>query len=76
MALVKQIVLNIFRKVQILPPTHPKKKNEKQKEKKARNTFLIGIEEIKVMTAIRLFGKINWPFGLLISEQTWYDRVS
>lgn len=34
------------------------------------NTFLIGSEEINVMTALRSFGKTNWPLGLLISEQT------
>lgn len=36
-----------------------------------KSTFLIGSEDINVMTAIRSFGKTNWPLGLLISEQTW-----
>lgn len=34
------------------------------------STFLMGSEDINVITAIRSFGRTNWPFGLLMSEQT------
>lgn len=34
-------------------------------------TFLMGSEDINVMTAIRSCGKTNCPSGLFISEQTW-----
>lgn len=43
-------------------------------EFKIRFTFRIGSEDINVITAIRLFGKTNCPFGLFISEQTWEPK--
>lgn len=30
----------------------------------------MGSEDINVITAIRSFGNTNWPFGLLMSEQS------
>lgn len=34
------------------------------------STFLIGSEDINARIAIRSLGNTNWPFGLLMSEQT------